>query len=146
MMVDQKVERDGWRAFFDIVSRALGGRSVEIEVVGLDVGDQLEGDAMALNGITYDHSDGSIDIYLLKPNALAHMARRVGSPRDVYIQVDGTGLLRIVIVDHEGHEVLVHFRAPLLLPASTRDNGSERSAAGEQSSSRSPASVDAAKR
>lgn len=146
MTADQKVEKEGWRAFFDIVSRALGGRSVEIEVVGMDVGDQIEGHALALNGITYEPSDDSIYIYLLKPNAVAHAAHRIGSPRDVYIQVGGTGLSRIVFVDAEGHEILLHLRAPLMLPARTGASGPERPSSGEPSRGRASEGTDAVKR
>jgi hypothetical protein len=116
-MTHEKIEKTSWHGFFDVVSKVLEGRHVDVEVVGIDVGDQIEDKELPLSGITYDAKDDSLYIYLHEPNVFKHAAHRVHSPKEVYVQTGATGLSRVAILDNEGHELLVHFREPLLLPA-----------------------------
>ena len=116
-MTDEKIAKTSWQGFFDVVSKVLEGRHVDVEVLGMDVGDQIEHEDLPLSGITYDAREDSLYIYLHEPNALEHAAHRIRSPKEVYVQTGQTGLSRVAILDHEGHELLVHFREPLMLPA-----------------------------
>lgn len=116
-MTHEKIAKAGWHGFFDVVSKVLKGRRADVEVIGVDVGDQLEDKELPLSGITYDAKDDSLYIYLQDPNALKHAIHTVHSPKEVYVQTGETGLSTVAIFDNEGHEMLVHFREPLMLPA-----------------------------
>jgi hypothetical protein len=47
----RKLERDRWKAFFDLVSKGLVGKRVEVEVASMKIGDQIEAEWLPLLGI-----------------------------------------------------------------------------------------------
>jgi len=59
----QQIEKPGWQPLFDAISKIMDGKFVEIEVMGLDLGDQFEVEWLPdvewlpINGITYDPKD-----------------------------------------------------------------------------------------
>jgi len=105
-----KLDRADWKPYFDQVSRHLRGRHVEIEVAGLEVGDQTESDWALLQGLTYDKRHDYIEV------ATEPLHHRIPHPRTVTIDVVGSELAALHVEDGEGHEQFVRFRSPLALP------------------------------
>jgi hypothetical protein len=105
------LDKSRWQAYFDRVSRGLIGKSVELEVASLDLGDQVEAQWLPLLGVDYDPRNDLVEIAL---DGADHLIRR---PREVFIDdVGAAGLSSLMIVDDEGRRHIAQFREPLLLP------------------------------
>lgn len=109
------LSEESWGEFFDSITRSLQGRQVEIEVVGLDLGDQIQAEWLPLNGLTYDPNDDTFYVYIEdNENSFDH---GIAHPREILVHQGPTGLDHVVVVDGDGRRHIVRFRQPLELPA-----------------------------
>lgn len=115
-MTYNKIDRSIWRTFFDSVTKAIAGRWVELEVVGLDIGDQELGSNLGLYGVSYD-PPGDMLFLSMSSGPDCRIDHVVQSPREIYAEVGETGLCGLVVQDRRGHKEFVRLRDPLLLPA-----------------------------
>src|SRR5690606_13921285 len=93
----QLIEKAGWQSFFDGISRILEGKHVEIEVLGLDLGAQIQVEWLPLNGITYDPKDDALYIYT--EGVDRDLDHAIPAPREIYYEVQRGGLVRIVVMN-----------------------------------------------
>ncbi len=106
----RKLEKNEWETYFDNVSRHLKAATAEIEVAGLNLGDQVEAEWVPLVGIAYDPKDDLVEV---ATETVDHLVRH---PSAIYVD-DGTGGLHSVeITDDEGNQHIVRLKAPLALP------------------------------
>lgn len=110
-MAAEQIDRATWSPFLDNLTRILVGKQAEIEVAGLDLGDQIEAEWIPLIGITYDEKDDLIEVAL---DTLDHLIR---SPRSIFVDHDAEGLIAIDISDGDGRQHIVRLKDPLALPA-----------------------------
>ena len=110
-MAAQQIERKRWGVFLDGLTETLVGKQAEVEVAGLDLGDQIEAEWTPLIGITYDEKDDLIEIAL---DALDHLIR---SPRSLFVDEGVGGIVSIAIEDGDGNRHIVKLKDPLALPA-----------------------------
>jgi hypothetical protein len=115
------LERSRWQTYFDHLSRVLVGKSVELEIAGLDLGNQVEAKWLPLLGVDYDPGDDLVEIAL---EGVDHLIRR---PRKIFIDDDGALGLSSMIVDGDGRRHIALFRDPLMLPASTESSSQHAS-------------------
>jgi hypothetical protein len=110
-----KIDRSAWRTFFESMTKAIAGRSVELTVTGLDVGDQQLGTNLDLYGISYDAPGDMLYLSMLSgpDRRVDHV---VQSPQEVYVEVGETGLCGLFVQDRRGHKEFMRLREPLLLP------------------------------
>jgi hypothetical protein len=99
-----------WQSFFDVVSKTLLGTRAEVEVAGLDVGDQIIAEWVPVLGVTYEAKDDLLDIAL---DSGSHLIQR---PREIAVQEAGTDLETLTVTDANGMTHIVRFKAPLRLP------------------------------
>ena|SRR6185295_20165453 len=93
------------------MSKALRGKSAEIEVASLDLGDQIVAEWVPLIGITYDSKDDLLDV------ALDRAGRMIRRPQEIEVQEGPGGLVRVAVVDAGGARHVVRLKDPLMLPA-----------------------------
>ncbi len=111
-MADRVLERDHWKDYFDHFSSVTGTELVELEVAGLDIGDQVEAEWLPLSGISYDPKD---DVLVVDAGeALQHLIR---SPKAIRVQEDDSGIHSFEVEDGDGHVQIIRLKAPLALPA-----------------------------
>jgi len=110
-MTARKLDQKQWKPFFDGISRMLGAKQAEIEVLSLDLGDQVAAEWLPLLGLTYDPKNDVLDVEL---EGLDHM---ISKPREIYVEDGGVGLASFAITDAEGARQIVKLRAPMALPA-----------------------------
>ncbi|MGO8915650.1 MAG: DUF5335 domain-containing protein [Stellaceae bacterium] len=109
-MAVRKLERAGWQAFFDLLSKGLVGKRAEIEIASLALGTQVEAEWLPLLGIVYDPKSDVVEVAL---DGLDHL---IHQPRELYLAVDDDALASLVIVDDDGARQTVRWRDPLMLP------------------------------
>jgi hypothetical protein len=108
------IPKEKWQSFFDAFTKTLEGRHVEIEVVGLAFGDQIEAEWLPLNGLTYDPKADTFYIYA---EGLEHdIDHAVPHPREILVRTGPDGIEDVVAIDPEQNQHIVHLRQPLLLP------------------------------
>ena len=105
-------DKSQWRELCDRLSRALAGKSAEIEVGSLALGSQIEAEWLPLIGIAYDPREDMIELAL---EGLDHM---IAHPRQLSVQQGPDGVAAILIIDQEGQQQILRLRDPLLLPRS----------------------------
>lgn len=123
----QQIEKSGWQRFFDAISTTMEGTRIGIEVIGLDIGDQIEAESLPISGITYDPNDDAL--YFYAEDVDRHVGHTISSPREIYAQLGTNGLSEVVVMDSDDHKQIVRFRAPLELPPHIEDELTELRAA-----------------
>jgi uncharacterized protein DUF5335 len=111
-MAIRRLERNEWRGFCIRASRTFLGKQVEIEVISMELGAQLEAHHLPLIGIEYDPKD---DVFELLAGELDHLVR---APRELYVDEDSVDIVSLQIVDADGVRQIVTLRDPLMLPDS----------------------------
>ena len=110
MLQHRDLPRSEWRPFFDGLSKALIGKSTEIEVAGADLGDQLLAEWIPMLGISYDTKSDRLDLMLARTSHAIEHPERIG------IDEDSNGVSVIAVVDREGQRTVVTLKEPLSLP------------------------------
>ena len=107
----QQVDRSGWSFFFDTFTKSVPGKTAEVEVASLDLGDQIEAEWAPLIGITYDHKNDLIEVVL---QGVDHLIRK---PQEVYVDYDVGGVIAVEVIDAAGTRQIIKLKDPLALPA-----------------------------
>lgn len=87
----------------------MEGLHVELEVAGLDIGDQIEKEWTLLEGLSYDPKEDGIHIYT---SPLDHF---IPAPTEIIASEDGPMVSSILVKDDDGHFQIIKFRLPLML-------------------------------
>lgn len=109
-MATVKLDKAAWQRTFDQMSKSeLVGKQVEIEVTGLNIGDQIEQEWIQLLGITYDPKSDLIEILV---EGLDHLIRK---PREVWVDHGPAGLVSMEVIDADDVRQIIRLRDPLML-------------------------------
>ena len=110
-MQNQSLEKANYKNYFDHVSKSLefNVNKIELEIMGLDIGDQIEVDAIQLDGINYDQIADTLHIST-KP-----LAHAIQSPSEIIIASEGNNISAICVKDGENHTHILKFNSPLVL-------------------------------
>ncbi|MFD2365602.1 DUF5335 family protein [Pseudoduganella sp. GCM10020061] len=112
-MATAKLEKAAWQKTFDQMSKSLlVGKQVEIEVIGLSIGAQIEQKWIQLLGVTYDPKGDLIEVLV---EGLDHL---IPKPREVWVDQGAMGLVSIEVIDADDVRQIIRLREPLMLRAS----------------------------
>lgn len=110
-MATAKLEKAVWQKTFDQLSKtALVGKEVEIEVLGLKIGDQIEQQWIQLLGMSYDPKSDVIEVLV---EGLDHL---IPKPREVWIDQGAAGLSSMEVIQDDDVRQIIRLREPLMLP------------------------------
>ena len=112
-MATREIPREQWREFLDGFSRAHESSLATLEVVGRDVGAQVEARELPLVGVSYDDKGSgadSVEILLgLTPDD--HLTHVVPRPQRLWVMQDDDGADQALdIEDRDDHRTLLRFR------------------------------------
>lgn len=111
-MAISKLEKTEWHTYFDRLSRILDGKSAEIEVSSLEIGDQIEAESLPLLGIVYDPKSDVVEVLL---EGLDHLIHR---PSEIFIDEEAVvGLKSVEVIDRDDVRQIIKLRTPLMLPS-----------------------------
>jgi hypothetical protein len=112
----ENIERPMWKIFFDNVSKTLSGQTADVQVIGIEEGDQVAGEWLRLDGLTYEPQDDALFIYA-HTEPQRHVEHTIREPKEVYADVGDQGIRQLVIIEASGRKQMLTMRNPLRLPA-----------------------------
>lgn len=116
-MKTKEIAKNEWPAFFDSFSRQHEGWLATLEILGSEIGAQVEERELAFEGIVdeWDEVHGN-QITIMngaKPND--HITHRIGSPTQVSVeQTDEGADAALAIKSADGVTALLRLRSPML--------------------------------
>ncbi len=111
-MSSQTLNKADWEHYFNHLSSVMSTFLAEVEVAGLDIGDQVEGEWVPLSGLAYDPKDDLITIDLDSSRVM----HNVQNPVEVVVEEDDNGLKSLSIKDADGHLTILKLKTPMALP------------------------------
>ena len=106
-----EIDRQDWTAFFDMIRTVMTGRSVELEVAGLDVGDQIAIEWTSLDALYYDPSADKITVDTV------YDSHDIERPTEIIAIEDDVYLRMLTVRDCIGRIQIIRFREPVMLMA-----------------------------
>ncbi len=110
------LDKSVWESYLNRFSKALGACLTEVEVAGLDIGDQIETEWITLNGISYDPKDDIVAVDMTSRDD-KHVEHLIHKPVELVLQESDGGVSSITIIDTSARKQIIHLKKPLLLPA-----------------------------
>lgn len=104
----ESIGKEKWESYFNSLSKAARGREMQIEMIGLDIGDQIAEDWTPFEGLSYDQKHDTVQVHT---QALDHA---IASPEEVVAEENGA-LKSISIKSAGGALQIIHFRDPIVL-------------------------------
>ncbi len=114
-MAIRTVEKRDWETYLNRISKKLGACLAEVEVAGLDIGDQIEAEWATLAGISYDPKDDVVAMELVSQDD-KHVGRLVNKPVELVVDEAAEGLASLVVADTDGERTILKLKKPLALP------------------------------
>ena len=116
-MRTKEISRSEWPEFFESFGRQHEGSLVTLEVLGADIGAQVEGRELALAGILVEwderHGDQIAVILGTKPDA--HVTHNISRPSRVSLeQTDEGADAALAILSGDGTTALLRLGSPVL--------------------------------
>jgi len=119
MTTTLEMPREAWRSYFEELTDVLGTVEATVEVVGRDIGDQIEEERQILTDITYDEESDAIVVGLESPDSPEErIEHRIEQPQRVLLATGEPPPLEVVydIEDDEQHQWLIRLERPPALP------------------------------
>ena len=111
-MKTQEISRAEWPGFFDGFSRDHEGAQVTLEVFGSEIGDQIEGRDLTLEGITAELSGAGDRIgIMITATPDGHLTHSIAAPTQVSVeQTDEGSNALLAIKSKDGLTALLRLR------------------------------------
>jgi hypothetical protein len=113
-----QLPRDGWRLYFDDLSRSLATTRATVEIEGPELGAQVEAEGLLLSGISYDDRDDVLVVGLSPGGPAESLEHVVSSPQRVGVEsTEGILPSIIEIEDASGERTLLRLQSAPALSA-----------------------------
>ena len=116
-MKTKEIPKNEWPEFFDSFSRQHEGWLATLEILGSEIGAQVEGRELAFEGITdeWDETEGDTIMIMTGAKANDHITHSITRPTRVSLeQTDEGADAALAIKSADGVTALLRFRSPIL--------------------------------
>lgn len=114
-MSTREIPRNEWVAFFDSFSRQHERWLITLEVLGAEVGAQVEACEQPLVGITAEFKDQDAITIFIGGRSADHLAHTIRRPSHVRLKETDAGAHEALHIESkEGPTTLLRFRSPVL--------------------------------
>lgn len=115
-MPTQEILRDEWARYFEEFSRRHQGWLVTVEILGLDIGDQVQVRNLPLEGIIVEtnDSDGDEMTIIAGSRPDARISHTICAPVCVWVKQNEQGADEVLEIELPSGAVLVRFRSAVL--------------------------------
>ena len=120
-MESTRMDTNRWSQDLSTFTERNNARMIDIQVLTEDLGAQTEVRQMKLQGATFDHHDGRVDI-MVRGADQSHLTHTIGGVTDVEVIVAPRGRGDILSIEHEGGRTIVRpsLRPSLNVPGYSR--------------------------
>ena len=113
-MKTKEIPKGEWREFFDRFSRQHEGWLATLEILGAEIGAQVEERELAFEGIA-DEIQGNEIMIMVGPTPDDHVTHSISHPVQVSLeQTDEGADAALAIKSSDGITALLRFRSPML--------------------------------
>jgi hypothetical protein len=105
----RQIDSEQWGAHLDQVSKSLQNRKFSIEIVGMDIGSQIQLDSSTFSSMAYDPKDDIVEVY---SEEYEHYIR---SPSAIYFSAEQGQIDSIEVVDGDDRKQILSFEKQVLL-------------------------------
>ena len=116
-MKTEEIPKNEWPKFLDNFSRKHAGWTVTLEILGTELGAQVEERELSLAGIVdeWDEVHGNRIVIMFGEKKDDHVTHSIGSPTQVSLeQTDGGADVALAIKSADGVMALLRFLSPIL--------------------------------
>lgn len=116
-MQTKEITRTEWPSFFDSFSRQHEGWLATLEILGPEIGAQIEERDLPFEGITdeWDETEGNTIMIMAGGKADDHVTHMIRRPTEVSLeQTDEGADAALAIKSEDGVTALLTFRSPVL--------------------------------
>ena len=116
-MKTREIPKDEWGTFFNNFSRRHEGWLATLEILGLEIGAQVEGRELALSGIVdeWDELKGNAIMMMVGTTRNDHVTHTIRNATQVSLeQTDGGADVALAVKSADGTTALLRFRSPML--------------------------------
>lgn len=116
-MKTKEIPREEWGTFFDNFSRQHEGWLATLEILGTEIGAQVEERELPLKGIVdeWDEVEGSEIMIMVGMKRDDHITHRIGNATQVSLEQTDEGTdAALAIRSADGTTALLRFRKPML--------------------------------
>jgi len=116
-MKTKEIRKSEWPEFFDSFSRQHEGWLVTLEILGSDIGAQVEGRELVFEGIVdqWDEVQGNQIVIMMGTRPDDHITHAISRPTQVSLEETEEGAdAALAIKSADGVTALVRFRSPML--------------------------------
>src|SRR5688572_2454224 len=116
-MQTKEITRTEWPSFFDSFSRQHEGWLATLEILGPEIGAQIEERDLPFEGITdeWDETEGNTIMIMAGGKADDHVTHMIRRPTEVSLeQTDEGADAALAIKSEDGLTALLTFRSPVL--------------------------------
>jgi len=106
-MNNNLIDKNSWKEFFEFASKNAKGQQIELEIIGMDIGDQIEEEWVNLVGMSYDPNEEILFVHTATDD------HPILKPQEVVSSVDGSVTHSIAVKDSNGVVQIIKFRTPL---------------------------------
>ncbi len=103
-MIEHTIPEAERKDYFDLISKSAHGQEIELEIIGLDIGDQVEKDWVAFEGISYDPEAKTLHLYT---DSLEH---QIPNPSEIIAAEENSLVTSLFVKDSLGHFQIIKFR------------------------------------
>lgn len=114
-MPTQEILREEWARYFEEFSRRHEGWLVTVEIMGLDIGDQVQVRNLPLEGIVVERSDNGDEMTVIagsRPGA--RISHTITAPSRVWVKQNEQGADEALEIESPSGAVLVRFKSAVL--------------------------------
>jgi len=115
-MKTKEIRKNEWPKFFDSFSRQHEGWLVTLEILGADIGAQVQEHELAFEGIVdeWDEVQGNQIVIMVGAKSDDHITHSIGRPTEVSLeQTDDGADAALAIKSADGVTALLRFRSPI---------------------------------
>lgn len=116
-MQTKEIPKNEWSGFFDRFSREHEGWLVSVEILGLEIGAQVEQRDLALEGITNESDEvaGNTIMIMTEAKPEGHITHSIPYPTAVSLEQSDEGSdVALAIKSNDGTTTLLRFRTVVL--------------------------------
>jgi hypothetical protein len=109
-MTTRKIPKEDWSRYFEQLTERLRGHRVELDLLGVEIGDQVVASHASLESFSFDERAQSLEV------SFDHFRHLISNPHEVWVEEEVAGVHSLFVLDGDNHQQILKFSEPPALP------------------------------